>query len=176
MTNIPAPPLPAAGPAAPGPGPFRPISALPAWPTALGLFSIFMGAQLLLGCVTGALSLFAYHSAGPGGGFLIAQFFRSAAAFLSAGLVLPGGICLLKRVPVARGLLLAYAIVAVAGALLGVAAQALAFTRFGSDLGFYSSALASVVGQVPSLLPPYPIFCLVWFFRRSVADEMAAWR
>jgi hypothetical protein len=109
-------------------------------------------------------------------------------AILAAGLLLAGGICLLRRRRVGRSLHLAYMAVQVVAVCVG-AYFTIAYSRYLEEAALSHASVAAEatvrrmyqirrnVAVSVSLVfgLAYPVFLLIWFLRPKIRRDMAAW-
>jgi hypothetical protein len=156
-------------------------TARPAWVSAIGLLSILMAAQSFLSWARRMQIMSEFLQGAPSLSALSPwNYVFTFGELVHSVLLLIGGVLLLKLKPAARGVLLAYAILYIGSVLLSFASLCISAFLVSSDAtsrgssalqqGIYGALL-----RLPSLVDAYPIFCLIWFFRRGVAQEMRSW-
>ncbi len=144
------------------------------WPKVIGIISIILAS---LGLVFTPLNL-----ANPAQKEILERLpswfstystFSTLAGAVIMVLLLAAGILLFNRRPAGRTLHVAYALVTVVLGLIG-----LMVVLFGDMSGLPDAMrilfrVGAIVGWAFGMI--YPVFLLVWFFRRKIRDQVAGW-
>jgi hypothetical protein len=147
-------------------------AARPLWATSLGILAILMGAQEMwawgshLPLVSERGPLFVRPLS-------LGDCLKDWSGLPVSALSITAGILLLKQRRIAKGFFIAYAILAIATQGYVVVDS---MGRF-MDLGARPSVdLVRLMQWFPYLVLPYPLFCLIWFLRKRITQEMWSWR
>ncbi len=169
----------------PGMAPPAPTEAAPprsAWPIAVGVISIVWGAFGLV-CIPINLVSEVALSDYVEQQWQFPAWFRSWSIVQSLLLIaidavlLVGGIMLVKRRAAAAGIHFAYGWSALALTVIGVSFTLVAIPDISGRME-EAERIALWVGLVvgTALGVAYPIFCLIWFRRRKIREEIRTWR
>jgi len=152
----------------------------PAWATALGLLGILIASDNLIYAGRSLVSLLSNTlpelltvsdpalRASVQGTYLTTACMRIGGGLL----LLAGAILLLKRRKSARTVFIIYLVLVWLGYLVSIGGRFLSL----AFLGNHPYAVESIVNGFLNLLDPYPLFYLIWFFRPTIAREMARWQ
>jgi len=179
--------------------PFEPVARSPLWPTVLGVIAVVFGALGAIGACFRMLSLLIMQPLGQAAarqgqpdpfafmsdwaGWIVTV---SVAALLVAGMLLAGGIGLLRRAAWGRGVILAWV---VAKMILVIAQvfmnfemqkdQMAALAESGTTVSGMQAMIQAmgVVGVVIGILWGWalPVFMLIWLSRAKVRAQVAGW-
>lgn len=184
------PPLPE--PAAAYPVAYAPYVKPSAWPKVIGIISIVIGGLGLLQQAGGLVASLAMGGASttPPGWPQWAQAYSMAAGvamMAASGLLIAAGVQLVRRRPVARTLHLVYGLAKVLIAIVALAvglhltrlmlAEMTASASPPPGVGGMMEAMV-IVGVVIGFLigVAYPVFLFIWFSRKKIRQQVAAWR
>jgi hypothetical protein len=150
------------------------------WPTAIGIISIIWGG---LGLICSPIGLLTQQADPNQQAFLseMPDWFEPLATaeylvtMVLRAVLLIGGIQLLRRRPSGLGLHIAYAWLTIATAVVGGAVTFYGLAQV--DLPDPVRIGAKIGGLVGILIAvAYPIFCLIWFARRRIREDIDGWR
>jgi hypothetical protein len=180
----PPPPAPPGGYGYYGPG----IPREPVWPKAIGTISIVLGGLFLLGTFWPLVKKTDFRQFQPEVRQQLEDWTRTwqplgvIVGLGTNGALLAGGIFLLKRRRAARALHLAYAVLTFLASLQAIYPMALASKGIvlppNSPPMAHSAARAAMIAVLIVTLAitwAYPTFLLIWFSRRKVLADLAAW-
>ncbi len=94
-------------------------------------------------------------------------------------LLLVAGILLIRRRPVACNLHVIFAVFNLAQTLAAVGVVAFLFRTIVESYSLSPSAQKLMLPMLPCafiLIAAYPVFLLVWFFRRRIREEVNSWK
>ena len=196
--------LPAASTSEPSTPPTRPTEMVPgsvptSWPTVVGILAIVFGGFGILGGVWGVVSPFVVDRFAEMIPSMQEQLMQqldawsgwtramSITSFLFAGLLLFGGISLVKKRHRAAPILFIWSILKTvlifAGVGLQLSIQTQTMDQLTTQLSSVPGGRAIMVGSVAIGLAcglifqlAGPVFLLVWFRRRVIKEEVATWR
>jgi hypothetical protein len=154
--------------------------ARPAWATALGLLGIVIAVTHSVEIVDEMASLLSFLMTSPTAasqpavrGSLGTAYILTAVVRIGVTVILlAAAILLLKRRKAARRLFILYLVLIAASYLLLFYNKVFYALHGGATAGAGSILLSCFL----AVLEPYPIFYLIWFFRPTIAKEMASWR
>jgi len=151
------------------------------WPTVIGVISISL-ASLGLICIPISVAGTALSPSSPQidefmpAWFSVYQMTSYAISMGMSVLLLVAGILLLKRRPAGRTLHLVHAMISMVMAVFGAVITVMIVSRMaeGAPAPMRAAFIGGAIGGTVFGMA-YPIFLLVWFFRRKIVDEVYTW-